>query len=206
MSPSSRAAQRRDTESRILAAARRLFAEVGYDRATIRAIASAAETDPGLVMRYFGSKDNLFAQASGFDEDELVAGTPEQAAEQLLAALEQKLADRPTDALAAIRSMFTHPDAAGEVRAAMLSRQQQAAQHLAEDDADLRAGLIGALTIGTVIGRHLLRLDGLHDAPPERVSALLRGAFHAIAHGTPDEGSPRPGRADATARPADTLP
>ncbi|WP_019930754.1 TetR/AcrR family transcriptional regulator [Nocardia sp. BMG111209] len=183
--PTSRAEQRRNTESRILAAAQRLFAEVGYDRATVRAIATAAETDPGLVMRYFGSKDELFARAVGFEADELVTGTPEQAAEQLLTALEHKLAATPIDALAALRSMFGHPDAAADVRSAMVARQQQAAQHLATDDADLRAGLIGALTIGAVIGRYLLRLDGLADAEPERISALLRTAFHEIAHGTP---------------------
>ncbi|MQY28421.1 TetR/AcrR family transcriptional regulator [Nocardia aurantia] len=187
--PISRAEQRRNTESRILAAAQRLFAEVGYDRATVRAIATAAATDPGLVIRYFGSKDELFARAAGFEAEELITGTPEQAAEQLLAALEHKLAAAPIDALAAIRSMFSHPDAAADVRAAMVARQQQAAGHLAPDDADLRAGLLGALTVGAVIGRYLLRLDGLADAEPERISALLRTAFHAIAHGDPVDDS-----------------
>ncbi|MFQ6392364.1 TetR family transcriptional regulator [Nocardia sp. KC 131] len=181
----SRAEQRHRTQSRILVAAQKLFAEVGYDRATIRAIAAEAAIDPGLVMRYFGSKDNLFAQAAGFEREQQVTGTPEQAAEQLLAALEHKFTEEPTDALAAIRSIFTHPDATGEIRSAMVARQQQAAHHMAADDADLRAGLIGALTIGAVIGRHLLRLDGLRDAAPERITALLRTAFHDIVHGTP---------------------
>lgn len=182
---SSRAEQRHRTQSRILAAAQKLFAEVGYDRATIRAIATAAGTDPGLVMRYFGSKDNLFAQVAGFEQEQQVTGTPEQAAEQLLAALEHKLTEEPTDALAAIRSIFTHPDATGEVRSAMVARQRQAAHHMAADAADLRAGLIGALTIGAIIGRHLLRLDGLRDAAPEQITALLRTTFHDIAYGTP---------------------
>jgi AcrR family transcriptional regulator len=181
----SRSEQRQHTQSRILAAAKTLFAKVGYDRATIRAIASEAGTDPGLVMRYFGSKDNLFAQVAGFEPDQRVTGTPEQAAEQLLAALEHKLTTEPTDALAAIRSIFTHPDATGEVRSAMVARQRQSAHHMAADDADLRAGLIGAVTIGAIIGRHLLRLDGLCDAAPERITALLRNAFHDIAYGTP---------------------
>ncbi len=51
--------------------------------------------------------------------------------------------------------------------------------------ADVHAGLIGALTIG-VIGRHLLRLDGLRDAAPEGITPLLRQASHDIAHGTPN--------------------
>jgi AcrR family transcriptional regulator len=190
----SRAEQRQHTQSRILAAAQTLFARVGYDRATIRAIASEAGTDPGLVMRYFGSKDNLFAQVASFEQDQQVTGTPEQAAEQLLSALEDKLSTEPTDALAAIRSIFTHPDATVEVRSAMVAHQRQSAHHMAADDADLRAGLIGALTIGTVIGRHLLRLDGLSDAAPERITALLRTAFHDIAYGTPKTAPHRTGR------------
>jgi hypothetical protein len=53
--PGSRAEQRRRTEARILDAAARVFAAAGYERATIRAVASAAGVDAGLVMHYFGS-------------------------------------------------------------------------------------------------------------------------------------------------------
>jgi hypothetical protein len=109
--------------------------------------------------------------------------TPEQVAELLLDALAIELADRPVNTLAAIRSMLTVPEAAAEVRAAMTARQREAAGQLADGEANLRAGLLGALTIGVVIGRHLLELDGLRDAPPQRIIALLRNAFHDIAHG-----------------------
>ncbi|NMD56765.1 MULTISPECIES: TetR family transcriptional regulator [Tsukamurella] len=44
----------------ILEAARELFAEVGYDRATIRAIASRAGVDVALVSYYYGNKKGLF--------------------------------------------------------------------------------------------------------------------------------------------------
>lgn len=81
--------------------------------------------------------------------------------------------------------MFTHPDAAKEVREAMLAEQRQAAA-IPEEDADLRTGLIGALTLGTVIARYLLGLDGLRDAPPDRIIALLRQSFHSIIHGDPE--------------------
>jgi AcrR family transcriptional regulator len=49
-----RAERRRQTEDRILVAARDLFVRLGYERTTIRAIAAAAEVDPSLVMQYFG--------------------------------------------------------------------------------------------------------------------------------------------------------
>jgi AcrR family transcriptional regulator len=55
------------TRSAILAAARERFAADGYDRATIRAIAADANIDPSMVMRYYGSKERLFAAAAEFD-------------------------------------------------------------------------------------------------------------------------------------------
>ncbi|MFI5716230.1 TetR family transcriptional regulator [Nocardia sp. NPDC051750] len=180
-----RAEQRRRTQERILRAATLLFAESGYDRTTIRAVAAAAETDPSLVMRYFGSKEELFARVSVPEPDAPISGTPDQAAEQLLEALAAKLGTPDTATLAAIRTMLTQTETADTVRAAMTERQQQAAQHLTPDDADLRAGLIGAVTIGVVISRHLLGLDAVRDASPDRIIELLRPAVHEIAHGTP---------------------
>ena len=58
--PGSRAEQRRRTEARILDAATEVFFSAGYDRTTIRAVASAAGVDAGLVMHYFGSKQELY--------------------------------------------------------------------------------------------------------------------------------------------------
>ena len=55
------------TKAVILAAAREQFAAAGYEAATIRSIAAAAEIDPSMVMRYFGNKDKLFAAAAEFD-------------------------------------------------------------------------------------------------------------------------------------------
>jgi AcrR family transcriptional regulator len=167
-----RVEQRQATEARILTAARRLFGQHGFDRTTIRAIATEAGSDPGLVMRYFGSKEKLFAQAAAIPADGPIEGSPEQIAQQLTAALADKLADEPTAALAALRAMFSHPEAAEEVRAAMTSQQRQVAAQLRGNDAVLRSGVIGALTLGLVIGRHLVRLDGL-DASPEELTALV---------------------------------
>src|SRR5690242_21500 len=55
------------TRSRILGAARRLFAAEGFERTTVRAVAAAASIDPALVLRYFGSKEQLFAAAAAFE-------------------------------------------------------------------------------------------------------------------------------------------
>lgn len=55
------------TRATILEAARRQFAEAGYERTTIRSVAAAAGCDPKMVMRYFESKDGLFAAAAEFE-------------------------------------------------------------------------------------------------------------------------------------------
>ncbi|MEU6646420.1 TetR family transcriptional regulator [Saccharomonospora sp. NPDC046836] len=179
-SHTSRAEQRRQTEARILATARQLFSEHGYDRTTIRAVARAAKVNPGLVMHYFGSKEQLFTQASAATPDEPISGTPEQLTEQLLATLHDKLTHEPTATLAMLRSMLTHPDATEGVRASLSRQQEQLSDILSADDALLRTGLTGAISLGVVIGRHLLQLDGLRDAPPDQIIELLRPCFESL--------------------------
>ena len=92
--PGSRAEQRRHTEARILDAATRVFVAAGYERTTIRAVAAAAGVDAGLVMHYFGSKQELYRRVIDVAPVPEVSGTPEEAAEQILAAL----ASRPASA------------------------------------------------------------------------------------------------------------
>lgn len=67
----------------MLEAARALFDELGYDRATTREIGERAGVDAALIARYFGSKEGLYiatiaeeprdASASDLNAHELVA-------------------------------------------------------------------------------------------------------------------------------------
>ena len=60
--------KRRDapaTRARILDAAQRAFADLGYSQAGIREIAALAGTSTTLLIRYFGSKAGLFEAALG---------------------------------------------------------------------------------------------------------------------------------------------
>src|SRR4051812_15654409 len=66
--------RRRDaaaTQAALLQAARRLMNERGIDGTSTRDVAQAAGVNQGLVYRYFGSKEKLFAEAAtGPDEDD----------------------------------------------------------------------------------------------------------------------------------------
>src|SRR5580692_6330689 len=59
--------RRRDataTRAAILASARKAFAKSGYDGAGVREIAAGAGVTAMLVNRYFGSKEQLFAEVA----------------------------------------------------------------------------------------------------------------------------------------------
>lgn len=49
-----------DVKMRILMAAKKLFAEKGYDGTTVREICEEAESNIALVSYYFGGKENVF--------------------------------------------------------------------------------------------------------------------------------------------------
>lgn len=60
------AADGQDRQSAIRSAARLAFDELGFDRASLREIASRAGVDPKLVLHYFKSKSQLFAESMVF--------------------------------------------------------------------------------------------------------------------------------------------
>src|SRR5437868_4121852 len=62
-----RSRDRDRTHAEILDAARRSFATRGYAHSGMREIAAAAGITPALVVRYFGSKEQLFVAAIDAD-------------------------------------------------------------------------------------------------------------------------------------------
>ncbi|HXS87353.1 MAG TPA: helix-turn-helix domain-containing protein, partial [Mycobacterium sp.] len=55
-----------DTRTVILAAARRMFADAGYDKTSVRDVAAAAGVDPAMIRHYFGGKAELFRATMGW--------------------------------------------------------------------------------------------------------------------------------------------
>jgi AcrR family transcriptional regulator len=51
-----------ETREDILDAARDLFSQQGYEKASMRAIARRAKVDPALIVHYFSSKEGLLVQ------------------------------------------------------------------------------------------------------------------------------------------------
>ena len=179
--PGSRAAQRRRTEARILDAATQIFLAAGYERSTIRAVASTAGVDPGLVMHYFGSKQELFRRVIDTAPVPEVSGEPGQAAEQILGSLADRLANEPTASLTLLRSMLTNPEAASAASVAAARYEAQIAKAIPAGDASLRAAIISAITLGVMVSRHLIKSDELATADPAQVISLLRPCMISLA-------------------------
>src|SRR3546814_5675146 len=60
--PTRRTLAKQQTRAKVLAAARRLFSEEGYEGATIRDIAAAAGMSTGAVFANFTDKSDLFRE------------------------------------------------------------------------------------------------------------------------------------------------
>ncbi|MFE3755746.1 TetR family transcriptional regulator [Nocardia tengchongensis] len=178
--PGSRAEQARLSEARILNAAASAFFADGYERTTIRAVASAAGVESGLVMHYFGSKQELFRRVLEAAPAPEVTAVPGQAAEQILANLADRLTDEPVASLSMLRSMLTNPEAADAVGTATARYRAQIAHAIPAADADLRAALISAVILGVMVSRHLVKSDEVADADPEHIIRLLRPCMDSL--------------------------
>jgi AcrR family transcriptional regulator len=183
--PASRKDRRRRSESAILDAARRLFAEHGYDRTSIRAVADRAGVDPALVMQHFGSKEQLFAAAArwsvpldgltGADRGEL----PRAALQHVLDAFDDP--DRRAAAQALLRSCLTHPAAQATMREQVMGEAQvRVAAAIGGPDAALRAAMLNAVALGLAISRYLLEVPAAAEADPADLERVLTPALRAL--------------------------
>lgn len=181
----SRDERRRRSEAAILLAAREQFAEAGYERTTIRSVAAAVGVDPALVMQHFGSKEALFAASArwGSDHETLLGAdrqhAPAAALRDLLGQFED--GDQREAATALMRNCLTHPEANRIVRDEVMCERQAAMARLIDgDDAELRAGLVGAVMMGLALARYVLELPAVAQASREDVQRLMEPVVRAL--------------------------
>jgi AcrR family transcriptional regulator len=150
------------TKAAILAAAREQFGASGYQAATIRGIAASAGIDPAMVMRYFGSKEGLFAAAAEFDlQIPDVAAIPKEQVGQALVAHFLDRWEGDDTLMALLRTGVTNESAAGRLQALFASQVAPAiaaAGGGSKATASMRAGLIASQLMGVALCRYVLKL------------------------------------------------
>jgi len=170
------------TREAILDAARRAFAEQGYQQATIRGVAELAAVDPALVHHYFGTKQDLFVAAVRLPVnpvEQLVAvlgEEPDQVGRRLVEtflAIWDHAADQ-SPLLALIRSAVGDEQAAAMLREFITEEVLgQIARRLGSPDARLRATLVGSQLIGLAMARYIIRVEPLASAPAVELAAAV---------------------------------
>ncbi|TQL66949.1 TetR family transcriptional regulator [Nocardioides albertanoniae] len=161
-----------ESRERILAVAREHFARQGYDRTTIRAIAAEAQIDPSMVMRYFGTKEDLFTLAASIDlalPDLTSAPTGEVG--RTMVRHFMKMWDSDGTLMALLRRAATDPGAAEQMRTIFATQVAVAVAPVCPDpsQAPRRAALAGAQLIGIALGRYVLDLPPIVEMDAEEI-------------------------------------
>jgi AcrR family transcriptional regulator len=167
--PLGRAGQAQATRARILAAARVAFARDGYERATIRGIAQAASINPALVIRYYESKEQLFACVASFSlAAEPLVGVPREVFGEALVSHVLGRWEHPETgpALAAmLRASISRAPVRQKVSALLASELDRLLGTLGIAAKTDTAPLIAAEILGLVLSRHVLKLPAVVELP-----------------------------------------
>ncbi|MEQ7873798.1 TetR family transcriptional regulator [Sphingomonas sp. ASV193] len=162
-----------DTQAAILVAARKSFAERGFDRTTIRLVAAEAGCDPALVMRYFGSKRGLFFQAVEVELERMPDAQPGSPVD-LVAAAENLLESwhRDRTFISVIRSAASNEDAADMMRDFFEQRVRKHQARVFGLPPD-QAVCFGAMLLGIAFAREICRVPPIASMSSRALAELV---------------------------------
>lgn len=179
-----RARNAAETRADILAAARKRFGSDGYERTTLRAVAGDVGVDAALVIRYFGSKQDLFAAAADFSIElpDLSDVHPDRLADALLPRF-FAVWEYDGTFLALLRAAMTSPTAADTMRRVFATQVAPALRTVTTDHPVERAGLLGALVIGLATTRYVLSNPAVVNLGHDELVAWTRPVIRQILVG-----------------------
>lgn len=176
------------TRAAILAAARAQFARHGYEATTIRDVAAAAAIDPSMVMRYFGSKDELFARAAAIELhlpdlsrlDRAMLG--ETLVRHFVSLWEGPEGDPGMTIL--LRAAATNDDAAQKMREVFAAQVLPALAKVGRGkDFPARAALISTQLLGLALCRYILKIPPLAAMPNAALTAQVGPILQRLIDG-----------------------
>lgn len=172
------------TREAILVSAIRHFAAAGYDGVGVREIAQDAGVTAMMVNRYFGSKEQLFAEAveTSFAPAVFIAEQSEHVARDAAAMLVARTApdvDAPASFLIMLRSV-SNPRAAEIVRDA-IERHVGArlARQLPDPGRQIRTDVMLSVISGVILMRKVIGARALRESTDE-LAELIEAVFASI--------------------------
>ena len=172
-----------ESRGQILDAARRLFAEHGFDGTSLRQVARAAGVDPAMIHHFFKGKDELFALSVELpaDPEQVLAGMadsdPAQRAELIVRAV-LRLWESPAQAglLAFLRGTIGSKAKTALLRETVTRRvvsRIMASVPGNPEEVALRGSLVATQVVGLMMVRYVVRLEPLASATAEEVVRLV---------------------------------
>lgn len=179
------------TRDAILASARKAFAQSGYDGAGVREIAAGAGVTAMLVNRYFGSKEQLFAEVLAATAASPTILTPENLKSPALGhTIASVLMDITKADDTPLEGFLIMLHSASSKRASEIGRAQIESGHqktmtaaLGGELAPQRAALILSLVAGVQVMRQMIGLSALAEADPKDLVKILGPLFQALIDG-----------------------
>jgi AcrR family transcriptional regulator len=191
---SAKPARRRNanaTRLAILASARQAFAQAGYEGAGVREIARGAGVTAMLVNRYFGSKEQLFAEVIAqamttpiiLSAENLASATPGWDFASALVKITQTAATPLDGFLIMLRSASS--ERAAEIGRAQIEKHYQKvlSNALHGELAAQRAAIVLSLVAGFQVMRQMVGLSALSKTKPEALVKILAPLFEQLIRG-----------------------
>ncbi len=200
---------RPSTRDLLLQVTQQEISEHGFNGVSLRSIARRADVDPSLVRHYFGSKQNLLANAIRTEidpralADEVLRGTPRAVGRRVVKALLGYWDDPGTAPmllaqLSATLNTETAADAA--VEDFLLTFLGAVADAVSPDHQELRASLAAAQVIALAFSRHLIKDPVLAACGQQEVVRIVGRAIQRYLT------EPRAGDATRSGAPPATGP
>ena len=176
------------TKAAILAAARMQFGQSGFEKTTIRSVASAAGVDPALVMHYFGNKDGLFAEVSRLDiSPPDLSGVAAEDVADLMVPLFVEVWGPDGPFLPLLRAASSSQTAAAALLDVFSRQVAPALADVAIDRPAERAALIGAQLLGIAVARYIIGIPPLVSMDDITLAQWLKPVLkHYLADPAPD--------------------
>lgn len=166
----------------VLAAAKQRFAVEGYEKTTLRAIATDAHVDPSMVLYLFGSKADLFRESLQLILDPaMLVATLEGPADDIGVRMVGRYLQvwESPDTAASMRMMLqsatSNPDAHDAFRAFMQDYVLAAVSEVlgGGEQARLRAMLAASNLVGTAMLRYVMAVPPLASLTGDEVVRLI---------------------------------
>ena len=169
-----------DTRGEIIDAATRVFAEKGYDGASLRAVAREAGVDPALVHHYFDGKADLCVAAMALPFDPRTVQAHAELAERTGATVIESfltmwdLAEGSGSAFSSVvAGMAASRDVADALREFVRERVWSRNTRIEGESEALwerRGALVSSQLMGLAFARYLLRVPPLSTASPRDIA------------------------------------